>query len=274
MFISPFEFTSDYSKPTDRDYSTTPFNYTRSIAMITYPGVKRNMYTINTEGGISNIRTGRMLNPFVTNTGYLAVGLQQEVGYTKNYHVHRLVAYQFCNPPRDEDISNYIVNHIDGNMLNDSCGNLEWISYAANNHHAREVIYNTSHPVVNGRPIVDEDFVRYLCEQFVAGKSNTEIMKELGMTIDNANHTLLRDIRGGYTWSYITSQYTFERSSKKHAYTKEQKAQIDGLILKGMPDYEVFKVMQGRKYNPSTDRLDSSYRSIQTRRVALNNHLV
>lgn len=269
MFISPFEFTSNYSKPSDRGYTVTPFNYTRSIAMITYPGVKKGMYTVNTEGGVSNIHTGQMMTPFVAGGGYLAVGLQQEFGYTKNFHVHRLVAYQFCNPPCDGDISNYTVNHIDGNIFNNTCGNLEWISYAANNHHAMEVLYHTSHPVVNGRPIVNEEFVRYVCEQFVAGKSNTEIMRELGMTIDNANHTLLRDIRGGYTWTNITCQYNFDRSSKKHAYTKEEKAQIDNMILKGMTDYEVFKVMQGRAYNPSTDRLDSSYRSIQTRRVAL-----
>lgn len=269
MFITPFKFTSDYSKPIGRDYSTTPFNYTRSITMITYPGVKQGMYTINTEGGISNIHTGRMMTPFVTNTGYLTVGLQQEVGYTKNFQVHRLVAYQFCNPPCNEEIAKYTVNHIDGNVLNNTCGNLEWISYASNNHHAMEVLHHTSNPIVNGRPIVDEEFVRYLCEQFVAGKSNTEIMKDLGMSIDNANHTLLRDIRGGYTWTNITCQYTFDRSSKKHAYTKEEKAQIDSMILKGMKDYEVFKVMQGRSYNPSTDRLDSSYRTIQSRRIAL-----
>lgn len=267
MYSQIINFKTNYV-PNPAVYSTSGYECTRGIAIISYPGVKPNMYTINTNGEIYNIHTQAKISSYdAIGTGYMKSTLISVDGTPIPFLVHRLVAFHFCNPPMN--FEQLTVNHIDGNRKNNWAGNLEWVTYAANNQHERYVLNNRRCHVANGRPIVNEEFVRYLCEQFVAGKSNTEIMRELGMIIDNANHTLLRDIRGGYTWTNITCQYNFDRSSKKHAYTKEEKAQIDNMILKGMTDYEVFKVMQGRTYNPSTDRLDSSYRSIQTRRVAL-----
>ena len=266
--INPLAFSHQF-EPKQR-YSTRTFKYSKSISFVTYPRVRPYVYTVNTEGEVYEYATRRKCIPYMTTTGYWAVALRMIDAYPRAFHIHRLVAYQFCPMPNDIPYEQLSVNHITGNRDDNTCGNLEWISYQANSQHENEILHGGDDKYVsNGRPTVTEGFIRWICEQFVAGKSNTEIMKELGMTIDNANHTLLRDIRSGYTWTNITCQYKFDRSSKKHAYTKEQKAQIDGLILKGMPDYEVFKVMQGRKYNPSTDRLDSSYRSIQTRRVAL-----
>jgi hypothetical protein len=124
--------------------------------------------------------------------------------------------------------------------------------------------------IINNRPIVDENFVHHLCKEFIKGKSNTKIMNELGMEISNPNHTLLRDIRCGCTWVHITSQYNFDKSSKKHAYTKEQKNTIRQYILQGKSDAEIFIIMNGRAYNSSTDRLDSKYRTIYTIRIACN----
>lgn len=236
---------------------------------ISYPGVTPIMYTIDTNGVIKNYNTGKTMTAYeYWNNGYAAVTLQTPHKGGSPFMIHRLVAYQFCNPPIN--IKNMVVNHIDGNKLNNYAGNLEWMTVAANNQHAINFNQNTStFSDKGGRPIVNETFVRYLCEQFEAGKSNTEIMHGLKLTIDNANHTLFRDIRGGYTWTHITSQYNFARSSKKHAYTPEQKETIRQYILQGMNDFEVFKIMVGRDYVASTDRKDSSYRTIHTIREAL-----
>jgi len=50
----------------------------------------------------------------------------------KEYTIHRLVATAFCHKP-SEDL---VVNHKDGNKLNNSCTNLEWITHAENARHA------------------------------------------------------------------------------------------------------------------------------------------
>jgi hypothetical protein len=252
----------------ERQYSLVPVQFFEALQYITYPGVKPGMYLINTRGIIFNATTRVILTNYDTDadSDYQAVTLQTVAG-GKKFLVHRLVAYQFCNPPID--FANRIVNHIDTNKRNNFANNLEWVTVAANNQHAREFYNGTNTFIVNKRPIVNENFVRYLCEEFQKGKSNTEIMNWFGMELNNSNHTLLRDIRGGYTWRHISSQYNFDRSSKKHAYSKEEKETIKKYIYQEKTDKEIFAIMNGREYIASTDRLDSLYRTIYTIRASL-----
>jgi len=247
-------------------YSLIPTPFFERIEYITYPEVKPNMYIINTKGMIFNAITKAQLTSYNKGNGYYAVTLQTGNG-GKIFLVHRLVAYQFCNPP--VDFNNKVVNHINGNRYNNEANNLEWVTVAANNQHSIEVHTGGNTFIVNNRPVVNEKFVRYLCEEFEKGKSNTDIMRELGLKINNSNHTLLRDIRGGYTWAGITREYNFNRSSKKHAYTKEEREIIKTYIRQGKTDKEIFAIMNGREYVANSDRLDSSYRTINTIRVSL-----
>ena len=77
--------------------------------------------------------------------GYLCVILQRN-GIVKGFKVHRLVAEHFICEKPFEDAQ---VNHIDGNKLNNSVNNLEWVTPLENTHHAmkhglREGIHSQS----------------------------------------------------------------------------------------------------------------------------------
>ena len=252
---------NEYTRP----YSLVQGQFYDDKEYVTYPEVIPNEYMVNTEGRIFDINNVEV-NQY-DSTGYKACRLRVISGGTKPFLAHRIVAYQFCNPP--VDYKNRTVNHIDTNKYNNHVNNLEWITVAANNQHAREVLTGGNSFIINKRPVVNERFVRYICEEFVKGKSNTDIMKELGMEINNANHTLFRDIRGGYTWQSVTSQYTFNSSSKKHAYSKEEKEQIKDLLRQGKSDVEIFKIMNGIDYIPSFHRRESIYRTIVTIRISI-----
>ena len=62
------------------------------------------------------------------NSGYFQVCLYAINGKSKKELVHRLVAGAFCSGYQD----NLVVNHIDGNRLNNRSSNLEWCTTKEN----------------------------------------------------------------------------------------------------------------------------------------------
>jgi len=64
--------------------------------------------------------------------GYLRVNLKRENGVFDSRHVHRLLMLTFY-PPEDKSLQ---VNHKDGNKLNNSFSNLEWVTHQENLNHA------------------------------------------------------------------------------------------------------------------------------------------
>ena len=57
-------------------------------------------------------------------------------GKRKGFSVHTLVARAFCDGYK----KGLIVNHIDGNKLNNYYKNLEWVTYKENSIHATKVL--------------------------------------------------------------------------------------------------------------------------------------
>lgn len=67
----------------------------------------------------------------VGNTGYRVYNFMVD-GKSKQIKIHRLVAMAFLDNPNGYDV----VNHIDGNKLNNNIENLEWCTQSHNNIHA------------------------------------------------------------------------------------------------------------------------------------------
>jgi hypothetical protein len=85
----------------------------------------KDMWVDNGNGG--HTKKGRVLRPGIGGTGYRTVSLRG-----KTYKVARLVASAFLDRPAGTSV----INHIDGNKLNDIAWNLEWVTQAENNDHA------------------------------------------------------------------------------------------------------------------------------------------
>ncbi len=73
----------------------------------------------------------------LTNSGYKLVQMRKE-GRTENL-LHRVVAITFI----DNDRNYKVVNHIDGDKLNNNIDNLEWTSYKKNAEHAIDMGLDT-----------------------------------------------------------------------------------------------------------------------------------
>lgn len=98
------------------------------------------MYKINKSGDIYSTSKNITLKPYIS-FGYLCVKLYGKVGATQT-SVHILVAKAFvdnpCNLP--------IVNHKDGNKLNNHFRNLEWCTAQYNSEHALAKNYRFTSP--------------------------------------------------------------------------------------------------------------------------------
>ena len=99
----------------ENDYEVSNLGHARSKDMEVWGG--RSYY----------IKKGRMLKPGKSGTGYYTCALR---GHTKKVCQMVAEAFLFKSSPND------VVNHIDGNKLNDNVGNLEYISSSQNNKHA------------------------------------------------------------------------------------------------------------------------------------------
>lgn len=118
---------------------------------------------------------------------YVSIGLLDQ---RKKVLVHRIVAENFIDNPY-----NYpMVNHKDGNKLNNRVDNLEWCTYAMNNLHRCRVLGFGARDKHHNAKLSLEDVrkIKFLSE---ASMHNTEIA-----SIFNVSRTSISRIVRGKTW--------------------------------------------------------------------------
>lgn len=92
-------------------------------------------YYIYDNGDVFNIKTKKMLDGSIGKNGYKYYRLSKE-NTKKMFYAHRLVAEYFI-----DNLDNLpVVNHKDGNKLNNNVDNLEWVSYSENMEHFHSTI--------------------------------------------------------------------------------------------------------------------------------------
>ena len=136
---------------------------------------------------------------------------------SKKFFIHRLVALMFCSGYEEGKV----VNHKDGNKLNNHYTNLEWILPEENEEHAR----------INDLKAIDErnakckypsEIVHLICRELSQGKSINDIANEM-----NIPYSYVYEIRNGKVRQRISSKYNFPPSST----TSENTVEPDVVLL-------------------------------------------
>lgn len=129
-------------------------------------------YEVFSDGRIVSYarKTPRELKGKITREGYRMVLLYDENGKRLYRNVHRIVAQAFI--PNINNLPE--VNHKDGNKLNNSVENLEWISTQDNVLHCRDFIGSKNNKIT----MQEANEIRALKKQ---GVSNAEITKKYGI---------------------------------------------------------------------------------------------
>lgn len=120
---------------------------------------------VSNMGKIRNVKTGTIYKLNLIKSGYLTICVS--LGSRKNkkcFKVHKAVAESFI-----PNLNNFpIVNHIDGNKLNNNVNNLEWCTHSYNIKHA---ITNNLRNTPKGEQCVfsklNEEDIRYIRANYI-----------------------------------------------------------------------------------------------------------
>lgn len=140
-------------------------------------------YEVSSLGRLRNKRSGAVHKGQINQKGYVTVCLYLGKGKSRTVRLHRLIAKAFI--PNPENLPE--VNHKNGNKLDNSIYNLEWISREGNMKHAWETGLCTNKPYR-----VTAEQIEYIRKNCVKGDSQfgvRAIARKLGIS-----HTTVKDI--------------------------------------------------------------------------------
>lgn len=148
-------------------------------------------YLISSCGRIMNKNTQRLLKAYQDNSGgYLCVSLWKNNNGTTT-RIHPLVYSHFTG---DFDLSGFVINHKDGNKLNNDISNLEKITYSENNLHA---VYNIQTNRCN-KPVLQLDNDKQIIAEF-----NSIAEAQRILNIINISRAIKKQGKaGGYYWIF------------------------------------------------------------------------
>lgn len=89
-------------------------------------------YFIDEQGRCYNAKTANYLKGQISNSGYLNYNISITPDNKRRLYAHRLVATAYLENPNNLPV----VNHKDGNKLNNNVDNLEWVTVQENTEHA------------------------------------------------------------------------------------------------------------------------------------------
>ena len=140
-------------------------------------------YIITEQGEIINKRNGRKLKPQPNGKGYLRISIAGKLQF-----VHRLVAEKYVPNPENKPQ----VNHKDGNKLNNSAENLEWVTNMENRQHAVKNLLHFSGEKCPWSKLTqkDVDFIR----------SNTELTAKQLAEKYGVSVSTIRAVKQNKSW--------------------------------------------------------------------------
>lgn len=151
-------------------------------------------YSVSNFGNVRNNTTMYILNPFITERGYLQVSIQFTSRANRiTINVHKLVIRAFVPNPHGKPYA----NHIDGIKTNNNACNLEWVTPLENNEHAVKLGLISSGED-SYLSILTEKEVLEIIERLKKGCRNIELANEFKVA-----HNTIDDIRCNRSWRYL-----------------------------------------------------------------------
>lgn len=140
-------------------------------------------YNINKQGDVHSTLSNKLLTVYTAVTGYPTVDLVKVKGDGSNaVSLHRLLAEAYI--PNPNNLSE--VNHVDGDKLNYSLSNLEWVSASDNIRHA----FTTG--LTQQKASIPYEDIPSIVAMLIVGYNWTDIQKQYGVSDPSTVRKLLR----------------------------------------------------------------------------------
>lgn len=185
-------------------------------------------YAASFDGRIFRVSSGRELaKTFNRNTEYNYVRMCHN-NHATTVRVNRVIAFSWVENPHPELYD--IVNHKDGDKLNDNVINLEWCTGSQNQRHALETgLKGKGEKLYNSE--LTEDKVHEVCKRLEDGYKVNELATEFSVSKD-----IIRKVRAGDTYFHIRNLYTNIPHKYKSEFSESTVRWVCEQIIKGKPD--------------------------------------
>lgn len=147
------------------------------------------IYSVTTDGVVYNHITGNTLSGSINGSGYLCFRIKDDNNIYRTMGGHRLVALTYI--PVEGDVDELVVNHLDGDKLNNVVGNLEWCTYQDNFHHAGMYLNSPKCKPIQARDVLTGEITTF--------NSYIDCANKFGFSKDQIALRLKRDDQG---WIY------------------------------------------------------------------------
>jgi hypothetical protein len=150
-------------------------------------------YEISSRGDVRNVKTGRILK-HGRNKGYASVNLYTGERKYKTKKIHRLIAEAFIDNPDGLPV----INHKNGDKLDNRIENLEWCTQAHNIKHMIDEGLHSGKGGTHWNARLTDAIVLKMRDLRSAGRSVNEIAKQFGVKANTASSAI-----SGVTWAHL-----------------------------------------------------------------------
>lgn len=161
-------------------------------------------FAVSEAGVVINRYSGHVYRPEVTK-GYFRVNTTCK-GLKLKASVHRLVALAYLDNPENFPI----INHKDGDKLNNHKDNLEWCTASHNQRHAidtglRKIYYGED----TSSHVISENTAMKIVNLLLENKSVVNISRIL-----NVKREIIKDIKAKKSWKLLTENLIFAKTRR------------------------------------------------------------
>lgn len=163
---------------------------------IKYSKIKDGLYSIEEDGRVYSHYSKRYMKTSIDKDGYRTISLRNNNNGYSHFGIHRLLMIAFHPIENMEEMS---VDHIDGNKMNNSLNNLQWVTVEENTKLAYLTGLANTKGENHGKAKITEKEALKIIALLKEGYKFSYIVQQ----VPSANKGIISSIKNNRTWKHL-----------------------------------------------------------------------